>query len=361
MRRAMEAYVPEADEGHLQELWDFGSNPGQLRALIHLPPTLKAKAPLVVVLHGCTQTAAGYDRGSGWSALADRHGFAVLFPEQRRANNSNLCFNWFSRADARRGRGETLSIKQIVSQTIATHAIDPARVFVTGLSAGGAMTSVMLATYPELFAGGAIVAGLPFGDANTLPEALERMRGQGRASDANLAALVAGASKHKGPWPTLSVWHGTNDATVVSSNADAVVGQWRSVHQVGTAPDKVETINGHRREVWRGADGREVIEKYSIKGMGHGTPVDTRGGSPGSYALDANISSTHHIALFWGLIEGVERSIVRPIAAAEPPRPRSTSGSTERRPAVGMKRRVEPEPKIATVIEDALRAAGLMR
>ena len=89
------------DEGRLAPL-DFAPNPGALDALCHVPEGLADGAPLVVVLHGCTQNAAVYDRGSGWSALADRHGFALLYPQQRRANNSNLCFNWYSPADARR-------------------------------------------------------------------------------------------------------------------------------------------------------------------------------------------------------------------------------------------------------------------
>jgi poly(3-hydroxybutyrate) depolymerase len=88
-----------------------GSNPSALRALLHVPPGLSPDAPLVVVLHGCTQTAADYDHGSGWSELAERFGFAVLFPEQQRANNPNLCFNWFSPEDARRGSGEVESIR----------------------------------------------------------------------------------------------------------------------------------------------------------------------------------------------------------------------------------------------------------
>src|SRR5918998_828227 len=98
------------------------------------------------------QTAAGYDHGAGWSMLADRYGFVLLFPEQRQANNQRLCFNWYQSGDIERGRGEPLSIRQMIERMVRDHNVDPRRVFVTGLSAGGAMTSVMLATYPELFA-----------------------------------------------------------------------------------------------------------------------------------------------------------------------------------------------------------------
>src|SRR5215212_11736354 len=149
--------------GRLQEIEKFGSNPGALRMLTYSPPDLTPGSPLVVVLHGCTQTAAGYDHGAGWSTLADRYGFALLFPEQQKLNNPNGCFNWFLPGDIKRDRGEALSIRQMVERIVHDQRIDRDRVFVTGLSAGGAMTSVMLATYPEVFAGGAIIAGLPYG------------------------------------------------------------------------------------------------------------------------------------------------------------------------------------------------------
>ena len=149
-------------KSHLREIQNFGTNPGALRMFAHLPPKQSGSLPLVVVLHGCTQTAAGYDQGAGWSTLANRYGFALLFPEQQRANNPNGCFNWFQTGDIERGHGEALSIRQMIAKMVADHPIDARRVFVSGLSAGGAMTSVMLATYPDVFAGGAIIAGLPY-------------------------------------------------------------------------------------------------------------------------------------------------------------------------------------------------------
>src|SRR6185503_4009237 len=150
----------------LREILDFGSNPGNLRMFGYRPSNLADSPALVVVLHGCTQSAAGYDLGAGWSTLADRYGFVLLFPEQQRSNNPNGCFNWFQPAHSQRGKGEPLSIRQMIEKSVVDHRIDRRRVFVTGLSAGGAMTSNMLACYPEVFAAGAIVAGLPYGAAN---------------------------------------------------------------------------------------------------------------------------------------------------------------------------------------------------
>src|SRR5262245_30109569 len=120
-QRGIRVAVPE---DRLTELGAFGSNPGALSAKVYVPPDLPAKAPLVVVLHGCTQTAAGYDYGAGWSRLADQEGFALLFAEQRRANNPNLCFNWFLASDAKRDSGEALSIRQMIEALIIAQDLD---------------------------------------------------------------------------------------------------------------------------------------------------------------------------------------------------------------------------------------------
>src|SRR6202048_5409445 len=137
----------------LREIAAFGSNPGALRMFTYHPPHVSAQSALVVVLHACTQTAASYDLGAGWSTLADRYGFALLLPEQQRSNNPNGCFNWFLPEDTRRGRGEALSIRQMIETFVMDKKIDRGRVFITGLSAGGAMTSVKLARYSEAVAG----------------------------------------------------------------------------------------------------------------------------------------------------------------------------------------------------------------
>lgn len=361
--------------GRLDSLRDFGSNPGALRAHVYIPPALRDGAALVVVLHGCTQTAAGYDIGAGWSEMADRHGFAVLFPEQQRQNNPNLCFNWFSPEDSRRGSGEALSIRQMIAAIAGAHPIDPSRIFVTGLSAGGAMASVMLATYAEVFAGGAIIAGLPYGCASTIPQAFDRMRGHGVPAEVELAALVRGASDHAGPWPTISVWHGSGDATVNPTNADAIIAQWRTLHDVHAGSMRTEAVDGYPRRVWCDASGREVIEEFSITGMGHGTPLDTSCdegcGKSGAYMLEARISSTQHICRFWGLVESdndarkehcaasvaIDRSLAPAFASTAVD---EVGGSVIRRPdplidmpAAG--------GGVGKVIEDALRASGLMR
>src|SRR6195952_4644164 len=170
----------------LTETTGFGTNPGDLKMFSYLPGDQRArqKLPLVVVLHGCTQNAAGYDTGAGWSTLADRYGFALLMPEQKASNNGNGCFNWFNPEDVSRGSGEALSIRQMIARMARDHGVDQKRIFITGLSAGGAMT-----------------AGLPYGIASNVQQALNGMFQSPSRPARELGELVRNASKHKGPWP----------------------------------------------------------------------------------------------------------------------------------------------------------------
>ena len=290
----------------LQEVVGFGANPGRLRMYAYVPDLLPSAPALVVVLHGCLQTAAEYDLGAGWSTLADRFRFSLLFPEQQRANNPRGCFNWFQRGDSERNQGEALSVRHMVEHMIQTHAIDRSRVFVTGLSAGGGMTSVMLAAYPEVFAGGAVIAGVPYRAAIGVPAALRCMfQGQVRSAR-EWGDLVRAASRHRGPWPKLSVWHGSADLTVAPVNAAEIIKQWADVHGLAAMPSREEIVDGCSRRVWTNAAGEDVLEQYIIAGMGHGTPVAVRSGperhgATGPFLLDAGIPSSYHIVRFWGL------------------------------------------------------------
>jgi len=366
---------PMSAPSRLREVTAFGSNPGNLRMLTYVPENLAPSSPLVVVMHGCTQTAAGYDHGAGWSALADRYGFALLFPEQRQANNQRLCFNWFQSGDIERDQGEPLSIRQMIGRMSRDHGLDAGRVFVTGLSAGGAMTAVMLATYPELFAGGAIVAGLPYGCATNVQEALECMY-QGRIrSGREWGDLVRAASPHRGPWPKLSVWHGSADATVKAVNADEILKQWRDVHGLPAQPSSEGMVDGYPRQVWRNADGQDVIESFTITSMAHGTPLAAAGsenayGAAGPFLLEVGISSTYHIAAFWGLTGQAVRpaandvALVSPSGVVEFPTPRRPAAQTDwaadqRAPSHGQWNAGSLATDIQAIIDKALKVAGL--
>jgi len=368
-------HVGSAGNGstRLREIFAFGSNPGNLRMFAYRPPTLADNPPLVVVLHGCTQTAAGYDLGAGWSTLADRYGFALVLPEQQRSNNPNGCFNWFHPIHSRRNQGEPLSIRQMIEKCVVDFGIDRRQVFVTGLSAGGAMTSVMLACYPEVFAGGAIVAGLPYGAATNVQQAFESMFQSPSRSAREWGDLVRKASSHRGPWPRVSVWHGNADKTVIPSNALEILKQWTEVHGLPLSPSVTAQVDGFPRQVWINEVGDEIIEAYTIPNMAHGTPLaigEAEGacGAPGPFLLPVGISSSYHIAKFFGIAvprASVARSMAKlspapdHFAATEPvlegevlDKDDKTGWEEDPRP---------PLPDIGAVINEALRAAGLIK
>ncbi len=378
----------------LVETTGFGSNPGGLRMFSFVPGKLQRGPGLVVVLHGCGQTAAGYDLGAGWSTLAKRYGFALLMPQQQPSNNVNGCFNWFNPEDTARESGEACSIRQMIARIVGDIGIDPHRIFVTGLSAGGAMTSVMLATYPEVFAGGAVIAGLPFGVATNVREALSGMFQSPSRPAGELGDLVRNASNHKGPWPKLSVWHGSADRTVNPANANEIVKQWLDVHDLPSVPMSEATVDGYPRQVWWNEDGETIIESYTITDMAHGTPLgtadnDERYGAQGAFLIEAGISSSYHIANFFGLTEWIRppkavaaskasKEIAKMIPMLAPaPAPASLPDLAPASlpdlaavlwPRTTLNRRPEPphQPRrsgidVGSVITRALTAAGLMK
>ncbi len=363
----------------LIETTGFGSNPGDVRMFSFVPENLPPAPALVVVLHGCGQSAAGYDVGAGWSTLAQSYGFALLMPEQQRSNNVNGCFNWFNPEDTTRDRGEACSIRQMIGRMVSDHGIDKRRIFVTGLSAGGAMTSAMLATYPEIFAGGAIIAGLPFGAASNLREALSGMSQSPSRPAGEWGDLVRKASEHQGPWPKLSVWHGSADRTVNPANANEILKQWLDLHDLPAAPMSEGTVDGYPHRVWWNGDGETIVESYSITNMAHGTPLgladnDERYGAEGAFLIEAGISSSYLIARFFRpdrtrhpASHGPQAAAKQAPAAAPPPLYTANIAAVLQ-PLSALNRATEPPRQaqrkaidVGAVITRALTAAGLMK
>ena len=358
----------------LKPITDFGSNPGNLRMLAYAPENLPAGAPVVVALHGCSQNANEYDHGAGWSSLADRLGFLVVYPEQQLTNNPKNCFSWFLPGDTARGDGEALSIHQMVEHAIGKFGADREKVFVTGLSAGGAMAVVMLATYPETFAGGAIIAGLPYACAKNVNEAFEAMFTDRHSSPRTLGDRVRAASKHHGPWPKISIWHGSADPIVKPSNAEQIVQQWTDVHSLSPTPSYEELIGAHTHKVWNDPDGDRLIEAFSISGMAHGVPLDLNRdgescGAAGPFFSDVGISSTNHIANFWGLGDGFVTSCgprihsgslqIAAIPDAITRGEREKAGRSNADTSIRMDTQQEASQEVSDVIAAAFKAAGL--
>ncbi|GAA2446987.1 extracellular catalytic domain type 1 short-chain-length polyhydroxyalkanoate depolymerase [Streptomyces macrosporus] len=281
----------------------FGTNPGALTMYRYLPDDLPANAPVVLVLHGCTQDATGFATSSGWRSYADARGFALVAAQQETANNASRCFNWFQSGDTARGQGEALSLRQMVAHTVAAVDADPSRVYVAGFSGGGAMAASLLAAYPDVFAGGAILAGVPHGCATSMVQAFGCMNPGTTKTAAQWGDLVRKQYPgYGGPWPTVSIWHGTSDTTVVPANAGESVKQWTNVHGTdATADGSASLPGGVTRKTYEGSGGT-VVRDYRVSGMGHAVPVrPSEGcGTTGAYAADVTCS-TAHITADWGL------------------------------------------------------------
>lgn len=296
-----------------QSISNFGSNPGNLNAYEYVPANMPQNAPLVVVMHGCTQNAANFAAETGWNTLAEFHKFYVVHAEQKSANNSTSCFNYWENGDHSRGQGEAASIKQMVDHMKATYSIEASRVYATGLSAGGAMTAVMLSAYPDVFAAGAEMAGLPYKVATSSLEVYTAALGLTSKSPQEWGNLVrAQYPGFKGSYPKLLIIHGTSDIVINENNAEEMMKQFTNVHGIDQNPDQVNAnFNGNpavERKQYKNGNGDVLVERYTIDGMGHGIAVDPgscfeQGGGTGSNALDVNFYSSFYAAKFFGILQ----------------------------------------------------------
>ncbi len=300
--RKTEPRLVSADRSRLVEFNDFGENPGRLRMLAHVPAMVTG-GPLIILLHGCGQDAATFAADSGWTELSDRLHFPLILPEQAEANNAGRCFQWFQRSDTTRAQGEVGSIAAMTRAAIGHFGCDPRRVFVVGLSAGGAMAAAVLAAYPDLFAAGASVAGLPVGAARSAMQAILRMASAGPEQSPEAWARhvrEAAPPGFTGPWPRLSVWHGQADKTVAPQNSHLLAAQWRALHQLA-APAMVEQVrNGVHHRAWPDARQR-LVELWSIPNLPHAYPSGARFAPPGRFVAQAPVDATEGIARFFGL------------------------------------------------------------
>ena len=270
------------------------------RALVHPPAGVPSQTavPLVCMLHGCTQDAATFAAATRMNDAADRHGFVVVYPQQELGDNAQRCWNWFMPEHQARGAGEPASIAAIVRELVGTassRAIDPRRVFVAGLSAGGAMAAILAATYPDLFAAVAVHSGLAYRSAANVGAAFTAMaRGSEDAIGLGRAAHAA-MGDHARAVPSIVV-HGSADARVAPVNADRVLQQFMTANGLAapetnhldiarpTATSRGQVDGGHAytRRQWTDRRGVLMHELLKIDGLGHAWS----GGAPGGSHTD---------------------------------------------------------------------------
>lgn len=251
---------------------------------LYIPPTsTQEKLPLVVMLHGCTQNPDDFAAGTLMNEAARKRGFYVLYPAQAQSANPSRCWNWFKHNHQQRGRGEPAILAGMTRAVLAGHNIDAQRVYVAGLSAGGAMAAIMGEAYPDLFAAVGVHSGLPTGAASNMPQALSAMK-QGSMS----------APGGKAP-PTI-VFHGDQDNTVHPGNGTQAAAA--SAGSVSAELEQARSPNGlnYTRQIYRQADGRVLTEHWNVHGAGHAWS----GGSPqGSYTERRGPDATQEMLRFF--------------------------------------------------------------
>lgn len=288
----------------LIEINNFGKNPGNLNMFIHNNLSLDTiNKPLVVVLHGCGETAHGVAELTGWNKLADINNFVILYPEQKFWNNPNLCFNWFNNNDIEKNKGESESIFEMIKYVLKHYPIDSNNIFITGLSAGAAMSVVMISTHPELFKSGAIFAGCAYKIATNPIQGINVMLGK---KNINQSQLINNIKKqnlnYQGIYPSLIIYQGMNDPIVNNKNAHYLINQWTGIYKMDTIPDEIEANFKSNKDITRkeytDSLGNLKIIFYEVDNLGHQLMIkpgekEDEGGKLGMFGVNMGFHSTY--------------------------------------------------------------------
>ncbi len=258
----------------------FSNHAGTRAYKLYVPAGISDAPPLLMMLHGCTQSADDFAAGTRMNQLAEQHGFLVVYPEQAASANPSRCWSWFNAPDQLRDSGEPSLIAGIAGAVAKRHGADSRRIFVAGLSAGAAMAVILGETYPELFAGVGAHSGLPYGSAHDIASAMATMKG-GRSGLAGLrnpaGAAAAPRAKLARAVPTI-VFHGDRDHTVQHTNGVEIVRQAANAHaaEVGDTAMRIHTERGtsaggqrYSRAVHIDAEGQPKIDAWTLHGAGH--------------------------------------------------------------------------------------------
>lgn len=261
---------------------------------LYIPSSYVGQAlPLIVMLHGCTQSSADFANGTRMNDLAEKEGFFVLYPEQLKAANHSKCWNWFQSDHQSRDAGEPGLIAGITRKIMSTYNVDASRVYIGGMSAGGAMAAIMAATYPDIYAAVGVHSGLPYGAAHDLRTGFEAMKKGPRNSKQRLTRVIP-----------LIMFHGDNDTTVSKVNAAHIRDQWLQGAANGNgSPGNATTergraVGGHAytRSTYHDHNGRAILEEWIIH---HGGHAWSGGSSRGSYTDPQGPDASAEMARFF--------------------------------------------------------------
>jgi poly(hydroxyalkanoate) depolymerase family esterase len=305
--------IINAEAKELVRVKKFGRNPGNLKMYIHVPPSFSDSAkvhPVVVVLHGCMELAGRVSLETGWNKLADIYGFYVVYPQQRIANNPQHCFNWFRKRNNTKNKGETASIKSMIDYMLKKYPADTNNIFIYGVSAGGAMTSIMMACYPDLFNTGCVVAGGPYMHGVGMKDAAAAIKNR---TPEDWADIVKKQNPgYTGEYPRLIIIHGDEDKIVNIKNAYKLVYQWTSLHKTDTIPDIIDDsfpkYDHMERLVYTNEKGDAVVKFYRFFKIGHQLPVcpgdkNNEGGQIDLFTVKFDFHTTYQVAKDFGLIK----------------------------------------------------------
>jgi poly(hydroxyalkanoate) depolymerase family esterase len=276
----------------------FSNAAGRRRYKLYVPSSYKGEAtPLIIMLHGCTQSPEDFAAGTRMNGLAEEQTFIVAYPEQSKSANAAKCWNWFNASQQQRGHGEPSLIAGITRQIMRDFAIAPERIYIAGLSAGGAAAAVMGATYPDLYAAVGIHSGLACGAAHDMPSAFAAMQhGRIASSDAD----------QTGPTVPTIVFHGDRDTTVNPVNADHIIAQsGASTLTTKVSRGKSSGGLGYTRTIGIDSAGRIVLEQWVLHGAGHAW---SGGSAEGSYTEPRGPDASREMLRFFRQHERAPRS-----------------------------------------------------
>lgn len=299
----------------LKRVKRFGKNKGHLKMYYYEPTSIDKSKPqaMVVVLHGCLQCASSVAAQTGWNKLADEQGFYVLYPQQRFTNNPEKCFKWYKRRHTNKNRGENYSIKKMVEYMQSHNKIDSSNIFITGLSAGAAMSVVMMADYPETFNAGAIFAGGAYKSGNGYISSMMALLGWRVKSAEKWGKIVRKQNPgFTGEYPRMIIYQGNSDWVVNKRNGVELMKQWTNLHHLTTQPTEVINQYANIKDIQRNAyltpTKKEAVVFYKVNKLSHALLINPgkckyEGGKRGFFSKDKNYNSTLFTAYDFGLIK----------------------------------------------------------